>query len=129
MEAYWLGHAYQFTDYVERGFVEAINEQTQYDLEADGGMDRNVMYRSPETAAEWIFNLTGGVSELWSSTSGGQATVRYTFADGTDVLIPMYDVNFDGLTATGSDEDLEDVNFTNTQVWIPDLQVWNAKAP
>ena len=33
-EAYWVFDAYQFTDYVERGYVEAINDQTVYDREA-----------------------------------------------------------------------------------------------
>ena len=74
-----------------------------------------------------VIGLTGGVSELKSTNSAGQATVRYTFADGSDVLIPMCDANFDGMTATGSDEDLEDASFTNTQVWLPDLKVWNVK--
>ena len=129
MEAYWIVDEYWFTDYKENGFVEAINAQTQYDLEAGEGTDRNAMYRNPETAAEWILNLTGGVSELVSTNSNGQATVRYTFADGSDVLIPMYDVNFDGMTASGSDDDLKDAVFANTQVWIPDLQAWNAKEP
>ena len=129
MEAYWIVDEYWFPDYTENGFVEAINAQTQYDMEAGDGTDRNAMYRSPDTAAEWIFNLTGGVSELESTNSGGQATMRYTFADGGDVLIPMCDANFDGMTATGSDDDLEDKVFANTQVWIPDIHVWNAKAP
>ena len=69
------------------------------------------------------------MSELESTNSGGQATVCYTFADGSDVLIPMYDVNFDGMTTTGSDGDLKDASFRNTQVWLPDLDVWNAKTP
>ena len=129
MEAYWVGGAYRFTDYAERGFVEAINAQTQYDLEAGEGTDRNFMYRSPETAAEWILNLTGGASELVTTNSNGQAMVQYTFADGSKMMIPMYDVNFDGMTASGSDLEMEDVKAINTQVWIPDLQVWNAKAP
>ena len=129
MEAYWVGGAYRFTDYAERGFVEAINVQTQYDMDAGEGMDRNAMYRNPETAVEWIFNLTGGVSELVSTNSNGQATVRYTFADGSDVLLPMYDANFDGMTAAGSDDDLKDAVFANTQVWLPDIYAWNAIAP
>ena len=129
IEAYLFLDEYWFTDYTENGALEAINAQTQYDMEAGAGTDRNFMYRSPETAAEWLFNLSGGVSEIESTNSSGQATVRYTFADGSDVLIPMCDANFDGMTANGSDEDLEDASFTNTQVWLPDLKVWNAKAP
>lgn len=137
MEAYWIVDEYWFTDYKENGFVEAINAQTQYDMEAGEGTDRNAMYRSPETAAEWIFNLTGGVIELVSTNSNGQATVRYTFADGSDVMIPMYDVNFDGMTATGidsdletgTDRDLENGSFAIKCVWIPDLQAWNAETP
>lgn len=129
IEAYWVGGAYRFTDYEEREFVEAINAQTQYDMAAGEGTDRNVMYRSPDTAAERILNLTGGASELESTNSGGQSTVRFIFLDGSFVEIPMYDANFDGMTAAGIDRDPEYAVFTNTQVWIPDLQVWNAKAP
>ena len=110
MEAYLVVDEYCFTDYTENGALEAINAQTQYDMESGAGTDRNFMYRSPETAAEWLFNLTGGASELESANSAGQATVRYTFADGSDILIPMCDANFDGMTATGSDVDLEDAN-------------------
>lgn len=129
-EAYWVGGAYRFTDYNERGFVEAINEQTQYDLEAGDGTDRNAMYRNPDTAAEWIFNLTGGVCMPTYYNSNGQAAVRFIFLDGSFVEIPMYDVNFDGYTSTldvvtGSGP----AETVNPQLWIPDLQVWNAKAP
>ena len=132
-EAYWVGGAYRFTDYEERGFVEAINAQTQYDIESGEGTDRNVVYRSPETAAERIFNLTGGESEWPTTNSNGQATVHYIFADGSSVWIPMYDANFTGQTSTlmvpeGSTPP-GIVTDISTQVWIPDLQVWNAKAP
>lgn len=129
-EAYWVGGAYRFTDYVENGFVDAINAQTQYDLEAGESTDRNAMYRNPDTAAEWIFNLTGGVAEEGNSSFNGQATVHYIFADGSSVWIPMYDINFDGYTSalavvTGS----APAETVNPQLWIPDLHVWNAKAP
>lgn len=128
-EAYWVGGAYRFTDYEERGFVDAINVQTQYDLETGDGTDRNAMYRNPDTAAEWIFNLTGGVC-MPTYNSHGQATVRFIFLDGSFVEIPMYDANFDGYTSaldvvTGS----APAETVNPQLWIPDLQVWNAKAP
>ena len=128
-EAYWVGGAYRFTDYKERGFVEAINAQTQYDIETGDGIDRNAMYRNPDTAAEWIFNLTGGVC-MPTYNSNGQAAVRFIFLDGSFVEIPMYDVNFDGYTSaldvvTGSGP----AETVNPQLWIPDLQVWNAKAP
>ena len=128
-EAYWVGGAYRFTDYVERGFVEAINFQTQYDLENGEGTDRNAMYRSPDTAAEWIFNLSGGVC-MPTYNSHGLATVRFIFLDGSFVEIPMYDVNFDGYTSeldvvTGSGP----AETINPQLWIPDIHVWNAKAP
>ena len=133
MEAYWDGNAYQFTDYAERGFVEAINAQTQYDIETGDGTDRNAMYRSPDTAAEWIFNLTGGEAEESGQNSNGQAVVHYIFADGSSVWIPMYDANFTGQTLTlmvptGSTPPGIATD-TSNQVWIPDLQVWNAKAP
>ena len=129
-EAYWVGGAYRFADYEERGFVDAINAQTQYDVESGEGTDRNAVYRSPETAAERIFNLTGGESEWPSTNSNGQAVVYYTFADGSKISIPMYDANFTGHTSNSSSTLPEDINAAiNTHVWIPDLQVWNAKAP
>lgn len=133
MEAYWVGGAYRFSDYAERGFVEAINAQTQYDSENGEGTDRNAMYRSPETAAEWIFNLSGGVAEESGLNSNGQAVVYYIFADGSRISIPMYDANFTGQTLTlmvptGSTTPGIVTDISN-QVWIPDLQVWNAKAP
>lgn len=130
MEAYRFVDEYWFPDYIENGFVEAINAQTQYDIEAGDGTDRNAMYRSPDTAAEWIFNLTGGEVEDGSSSSHVQATAHYIFADGSSVWIPMYDVNFDGYTSaldvvTGSGP----AETINPQLWIPDIHVWNAKAP
>lgn len=129
MEAYQVGDAYRFTDYVERGFVDAINVQTQYDMESGEGTDRNAVYRSPDTAAKWILNLTGGVCMPTMYNSNGQAEVRFIFLDGRYVEIPMYDANFDGMTATVGDSESETADAVNTQIWIPDLQVWNAKAP
>lgn len=131
MEAYLVGGAYRFTDYAERGFVDAINAQTEYDIEAGEGIDRNVMYRSPDTAAEWIFNLSDGVCMPTMYNSNGQAVVRFIFLDGRYVEIPMYDANFDGMTTTVGDMEMESetADAVNNQIWIPDLQVWNAKAP
>ena len=129
-EAYWVGGAYRFADYEERGFVEAINAQTQYDIESGEGTDRNAVYRSPETAVERIFNLAGGESEWPTTNSNGQAVVYYTFADGSKISIPMYDANFTGQTSNSSSTLPEDINAAiSKHVWIPDLQVWNAKAP
>lgn len=126
MEAYWIAGEYQFTDYVERGFVEAVNAQTEYDEKSGDGTDRNAVYRSPDTAAEWIFNLTGGGSEV-SINSIGSAVVKYTFADGSNILIPMYNANYDSATANSADPDTGSAAVGD--VWILDLHVWNAGAP
>ncbi|MDE6844525.1 MAG: M56 family metallopeptidase [Lachnospiraceae bacterium] len=129
MDAYWGDGGYHFTDYEERGFVEAINYQTEYDLE-NGESDRNAVYRSPETAAEYIMNLAGGAGTA-QRTSNGTATVEYIFADGSSVVIPMKDANFNGQTGNSSDDSSESDSQTavNSEVWILDLPVWNAGAP
>ena len=118
-EAYLIGGEYQFTDYVERGFVEGILAQTAYDKE-NGDTDRNAVYRNPDTAAVWIFNLEGGRCETLSNVSGKQATVAYTFADGSSVEIPMYNVRYDG-TTIATEEPEGDLQVTE-DVWLPDLQ-------
>ena len=125
-EAYLIGGEYQFTDYVERGFVEGILAQTAYDKE-NGDADRNAVYRNPDTAATWIFNLEGGQCETLSNVSGKQATVAYTFADGSSVEIPMYNVRYDGTTIATEEPEWE-LQVTE-DIWLPDLHVWNAKAP
>lgn len=125
-EAYLIGGEYQFTDYVERGFLEGIQYQTEYDRES-GGEDRNAVYRNPDTAAAWIFNLEGGRGETLSNVSGKQATVEYTFADGSSVQIPMYNARYDGKTI--ATEEPEGGLQVTEDVWLPDLHVWNAKAP
>lgn len=98
----WEG--YGCADYVRRGFVEAINEQTAQD-EAAGGADRNAVYREPQTAVPWILNLTGGESTPEYRSSGGDTVVVYTFADGSQVRIPAYDANFDGATEAFATEE------------------------
>lgn len=125
-EAYWIGGEYQFTDYVERGYLEAILYQIEYDRES-GGENRNAVYRNPDTAAVWIFNLEGGRCETLSNVSGKQATVEYTFADGSSVQIPMYNVRYDGMTI--ATEESEGELQVLEDVWLPDLHVWNAGAP
>lgn len=132
-DAYWGEGANHFVDYEERGFVDAINYQTEYDA-GNGDSDRNAVYRSPETAAEYIMNLSGGTA-MAETASNGTAIVEYTFADGSSVLIPMIDANFDARTSNteqGSAEhdeqtDLEEA--VNQEVWILDVHVWNAGAP
>lgn len=124
--AYWIGGEYQFTDYVERGFLEGIQYQTEYDRE-NGEEDRNAVYRNPDTAAAWIFNLEGGQCETLSNVSGKQATVEYTFADGSSVQIPMYNAKYDEKTI--ATEEPEGGLQVTEDVWLPDLHVWNAKAP
>ena len=124
-EAYRIENEYCFTDYVERGFVEAINYQTKYDIE-NGESDRNTAYRNPDTAAERIFNLTGGECAV-SYNSKGQSVIEYTFADGSSVMIPMYNVNFSSVTANTENPGTE--TDTSSDLWLPDLAVWNAGAP
>lgn len=101
-EAYLIAGRYAFTDYEERGFLEGIRFQTGYDRE-NGGEDRNAVYRSPDTAAEWILNLTGGSAKISSTDADGHASVIYTFADGSDVLIPMYNAAYRSTTETSED--------------------------
>ncbi len=132
-DAYWGEGAHHFVDYVERGFVDAINYQTEYDAE-NGGNDRNAVYRSPETAAPYIMNLSGGTAEA-SIFDNGTALVEYTFADGSRELIPMIDANFDGRTSSTAQDSPGDGTQTempeavNREVWILDVHVWNAGAP
>lgn len=120
-EAYLIAGEYQFTDYEERGFLEGIQSQTEYDREA-GEADRNVVYRSPDTAAAWIFNLTGGSAETVSTDGDGHATVRYTFDDGSSVVIPMYNAAY--RSTTENSEDVGGGTETAEDVWFPDLESW-----
>ncbi|MBD5476814.1 MAG: hypothetical protein HDR17_12695 [Lachnospiraceae bacterium] len=131
MDAYWGNGAYHFVDYMENGFVDAINYQTEYDSE-NGESDRNAVYRDPESAAAYIMNLTGGTSTA-QTASNGTSIVEYTFADGSSVLIPMIDANFDARTSsvdqTADENPAEPPNAVNNEVWILDVHVWNAGAP
>lgn len=112
--AYWINGEHQFVDYVENGFVDAINFQRE---DGTSSVD-NTVYEKPETAVAHILNLTGGEGRV----EGGytyQAMVRYRFADGSEVMIPTYQANYDVETHTGLGE----------PIWIVDTAVWNAKAP
>ncbi|MCM1039381.1 MAG: M56 family metallopeptidase [Ruminococcus sp.] len=111
--AYRISGEYRFVDYVENGYVEAINFQRDEPLALDNGV-----YEAPESAAEYILNLTGGESFLTGGSSI-QVMVRYRFADGSEATIPMYDANYDLLTDSRLGEPL----------WIVDTAVWNAGAP
>ena len=79
-------------------------------------------------------NLTGGKGTA-QTASNGTAIVEYTFADGSSVLIPMMDANFDGRTGNSQQDEMEEDGQTGTQhaanneVWILDLDAWNAGAP
>lgn len=112
--AYLIGGEHHFVDYVENGFVEAINLQREDGTSAAD----NTVYETPERAAEYILNLTGGESIVEGNYSF-QATVRYQFADGSEVMIPVYDANYDWQSGSEQGE----------PVWIVDTAVWNAKAP
>lgn len=120
-EAYLIAGEYQFTDYEERGFLEGIRNQTEYDRE-NSGEDRNAAYRTPETAAAWIFNLTGGDAETVFTDEGDHAAVRYTFADGSSVVIPMYNAAYRNATEISGDGDGGN---GKEDVWFPDLNAWN----
>lgn len=116
-EAYRIDGEAVFVDYIENGFAEAILSHME---EEDSPFDYTV-YEKPETAAEYILNLTGGVSidessRYSDSDKTGLATVRYTFADGSEVDIPM-------CAFTG------DEAASGRKVWVVDTHVWNAKAP
>ncbi len=116
-EAYLIEGEHIFVDYIENGFAEAILSHME---EENSPFDYTV-YEKPETAAEYILNLTGGVSidesgRYSDSDKTGLATVRYTFADGSEVDIPM--------CAFTGDEAAE-----GRKVWVVDTHVWNAKAP
>lgn len=121
-EAYLIAGEYQFTDYEERGFLEGIRNQTEYDRE-NAGEDRNAAYRNPETAAAWIFNLTGGDAENIFTDEDGHVAVRYTFDDGSSVVIPMYNAAYRNTTESSGDADGGN---GKEDVWFPDLDAWNA---
>ena len=124
-EAYGVFDTYQFADYVERGYVEAINYQTESDREEGAESDRNGVYRSPGTAAEYILNLTGGVYVYEASLdSAGRATVTYMFEDGSSVEIPMCNANY--TSATDNSEEPDNGAEGTGDVWIVDTG--NAKA-
>ncbi len=120
-EAYLIAGEYRFTDYEERGFLEDIQVQTEYDRE-NGGVDRNAAYRSPDTAAVWIFNLTGGNAETISTDADGHATVRYIFGDGSSVVIPLYNATCHNTAEISKDAD--GGTGTAEDVWFPDLEAW-----
>lgn len=116
-EAYLIEGEHIFVDYIENGFADAILSHME---EENSPFDYTV-YAKPETAAEYVLNLTGGVSidesgRYSDSDKTGQATVRYTFADGSEVDIPM--------CAFTGDEAAD-----GRKVWVADTHVWNAKAP
>ncbi|MDE7340319.1 MAG: M56 family metallopeptidase [Lachnospiraceae bacterium] len=112
--AYLIEDVYQFVDYQENGFVDAINYQRE---DGTSSVD-NTVYAEPIRAAEHILNLSGGTGRL-DGQSVYQATVWYTFADGSEVMIPMYQANYDTVTETSTGEPL----------WIVDTAVWSAGAP
>lgn len=111
-EAYLIEGEYTFVDYHRNGFATSILHQIK---NGSSSMD-NTVYEKPETAAEYILNLTGGVSINTGSYGEGQVMVKYTFADSSEVDIPM---SFHALTR----EDTE-------IIWLVDtLSVWNTTAP
>lgn len=103
-KAYLIEGQYQFVDYVENGFVDAIS----YQIEDGTSSVDNTIYATPQTAAAHILNLTGGESSLEGGFSS-HPLVKYRFADGSEVRIPMY--------------------MAEENIWIVDVAVWNVKAP
>lgn len=118
-EAYLIGGEYNFIDYMENGFAEAV---TFHIKEGNSPFDYTV-YGEPETAAEYILNLTGGTGTA-QRASNGKAVVEYTFADGSSVLIPMIDANFDGQTQTDNGSTANMSEAVNYEVWVPDLSLF-----
>lgn len=114
-EAYWINGGHYFADYVENGFVDAI----AYQIETGASAVDNTVYEKPETAAAHILNLTGGEGRV-EGDYAHQAMVRYTFADGSEVMIPMYN-------ALAEKED-GGRNLSGEAIWIVDTAVWNAGA-
>lgn len=117
-EAYWINDGHQFVDYVENGFVEAI----AYQMETGTSATDNTVYEKPETAAAHILNLTGGEGRVEGDYTH-QAMVRYTFTDGSEVMIPMYNALANQENSSGGNVSGE------REIWIVDTAVWNAGAP
>ena len=118
-EAYLISGNHYFADFEEMGFVDAINFQR----ESGSSATDNTVYETPERAAESILNLEGGEGIVEGNYSY-QAVVRYRFADGSEVDIPMYDAN-----RVDSSGVPKNVSGQTVPVWVVDTKVWNAKAP
>lgn len=118
-EAYLINDEYCFVDYMENGFFEGTVYQI---LEGNSDTDNSV-YEKPETAAAYILNLTGGEGVVEGDYTS-VAMVRYTFADNSEVMIPMNAP----IWVTPAEES-ESKNPPFERIWIVDTGVWNAKAP
>ncbi|MCM1143568.1 MAG: M56 family metallopeptidase [Lachnoclostridium sp.] len=114
-EAYWINDGHYFVDYVENGFVDTI----AYQMETGASAADNTVYEKPETSAAHILNLTGGEGRV-EGDYAYQAMVRYTFADGSEVMIPMYNALAEKEDGGG--------NLSGEAIWIVDTAVWNAGA-
>lgn len=113
-EGYYVNGRYRFVDYEELGFVDAINFQR----ENGTSVIDNTVYETPERAAEYIFNLKDGTGYV-EGTYTDQAVVRYIFADGSDVMIPMHQVN----------DNEEILSGQKKPIWILDMEVWDTMSP
>ncbi len=82
-------------------------------------MDTGVILREI-SAGEWILNLMGGKGETVAFDSDSRATVRYTFADGSSVEIPMYNA-----AREETEKETED-GAAGKGVWLLDRKAWNA---
>lgn len=107
-EAYNIGGLYHFADLTP--VVSAI----RYQLANGDTIQNGQKFLQPDTAAEYILHLENGSAAV-RENGEHQATVTYTFADGSSVEIPMYqpDVGADADVSAGYD------------VWIVDFETWN----
>lgn len=115
-EAYLIHGKYQFVDFEELGFVDSVNFQRE---DATSAVD-NTVYETPQKAAEHILNLKDGEGSV-EGEDGMRATVRYTFTDGSEVIIPMYDANRPSHDAASSGREMP--------VWIVDIEAWSTMTP
>ncbi|MSS63903.1 M56 family metallopeptidase [Velocimicrobium porci] len=86
-QAYKIQSKYYFPDYKKLEYTKIIQERANQKLSDDFSFYSN--YKSPETAAQYILNLSGGNSTI-QSQKGNEAIIKYSFKDGTSIKIPMY---------------------------------------
>lgn len=113
-EGYYVNGRYQFVDFEELGFVDAVNFQRE---DGTSAID-NTVYETPERAAEYILNLKG-ITGYVEGDYTDRAIVRYIFEDGSEILIPMYQAN----------DKEEVISGLKKPIWIVDMEVWDTMSP